>query len=459
MENIWPNKIEYSISVPSKAIVFGSFVRVDFKLVPLLKGLQIGTISTQVKEEQEFVVDPEWGTNALGGGQSKVDRLIANDTYTIDAEKDMQILDEAAEGYQFTRFVELPKTLNKCLQDCNVKGIKVRHKVKFNVQLLNPDGHISELRANLPISLYISPSLPINDNNDLVDQSPQASRAAVENDLANSAPPLYGEHQLDKLYSEINPSGYLTPGFLSTPGTPYLHSRHQSQENLRSLDAITNGSSGISTPNGGYVSPIALQNRLANLDVNGHGPSHLSEDLDINVHPASADMSRKNSQPRSNNEDYFAPHDPSSQPQLSPNEPNNGLTQASSSSISRRVSEDDDIYPASGARTPFAQYAHMEDLSRVPSYSTAVKTSAPRQGRNASVDLPTYGAAMTGSLPREPVLMAPPTAHVRSGSRSREGSVGGGEDVMAGMARPPNRNVRSIADDERRLRILQARGR
>lgn len=209
MENIWPNKIEYSISIPNKAVAFGSFVQVDFKLVPLLKGLVIGNVTTQVKEEQELVVDPEWGVSAMSNGITKHDRVIVSDMYKINPESDMQILDEAAEGFQFSRYLELPKSLNQCLQDCNAKGIKVRHKVKFNVQLHNPDGHISELRANLPVTFYISPSLPINENNDLVDQTPQARRAAVANDLANAAPPVYGKHTLDALYSDMD--GYKTP--------------------------------------------------------------------------------------------------------------------------------------------------------------------------------------------------------------------------------------------------------
>ena len=429
VENIWPNKIEYSISTPSKAIIFGSFLRVDFKLIPLLKGLVIGTITTQLREEQEFVVDPSWNVSALAGGQTKHDRVIATDNYTIDAEKDEQIIDEAAEGYQFSRFLELPKSLHKCLQDCNVKGIKIRHKVKFNVQLHNPDGHISELRANLPVALYISPNLPINENNDLVDQTPQASRAAVENDLNHAAPPLYGEHTLDKLYSEVDPSGYLTPGIgLSMPGTPYLHSRQPSSENLRALDAITSTGSGVSTPNGGSINPAALQHRLQNLNFTGpstteSGPSR------------SHDGSRRNSDP--NNDEYFGSHGPSAD-----------TTQQSSGVLSRRESEEDEGFH-SGARTPFPQYAHMEDLSRVPSYSTAVKAPAPH---GSVAELPTYGAACTIPGPAEP-----PSAHLRDLGMMRTG--GSPNAVVSGRSPPLNRNLSSLQDDERRLRLMQLRGR
>ena len=457
VENIWPNKVEYSISIPSKAIVFGSFVRVDFKLIPLLKGLVIGNILTQIKEEQEFVVDPDWGVSPLGGGQTKTDRMLAQDSYTLGPESEEQIIDEVAEGYQFTRFLELPKTLNKCLQDCNVKGIKVRHKVKFNVQLHNPDGHISELRANLPVSFYISPSLPINQDNDLVDQSPQAGRAATENDLNHSAPPMYGEHQLDQLYSEVDPSGYMTPGFaLSTPGTPYLHSRHASHENLRNPNAITIGSMGTSTPNSGSVNPAALEYRLQNLHT---GPSQLvQEELNINIHPATGDNSRRPSE-QVHLDDYFTPEDSSavhSHPVGSPNEVG---ASSSSASISRRVSEEEDGY-VSGTRTPFPQYAHTEDLARVPSYSTAVKAPAPRNANGEGSSLPSYGAVMTASTSPS-ALTEPPIAHLHGSARSRNASVTASPPNGVSGANTPlsNRNVTSLQDDERRLRLMQMRGR
>ncbi|RMZ75789.1 hypothetical protein DV738_g5270, partial [Chaetothyriales sp. CBS 135597] len=407
VDNIWPNKIEYSISVPSKAIVFGSFVRVDFKLIPLLKGLVIGAITTEVKEEQELVVDPEWGLASLAGAHSRLERVIAHDAYTLDPDKDEQ------------------------------------------------------LRANLPIMLYISPNLPINENNDLVDQSPQAGRAAMENDLANSAPPVYGEHILDKLYSEVDPSGYLTPGVaLSSPGTPYLQSRQQSHENLRSLNAITSGGSWHPSPIGSFVSPLALQHRLQNLHVGGQTPpSHPTDDSD-GVAQAPEDGSGRRSDPHTPNEDYSSSHG-THQAWTAECQ-----TQASSSVVSRRASEEEDGSTNSGARTPFPQFAHMEDLSRVPSYTTAVKAGAPRPSPgDGSIPLPTYGAAVTAPIAvPPPAVVGPPIAHAwRGTSPHRNGSVAdpGPPARAAGTQSPRNYSPlgSGLLDEERRLRILQLRGR
>lgn len=76
----------------------------------------------------------------------KTTRTILNDEHSIDPDNSLEIIDEAAEGYQFSRSLDLPKTLTRCLQDTDTRGIKVRHKLKFRVQLLNPDGHVSEVR-------------------------------------------------------------------------------------------------------------------------------------------------------------------------------------------------------------------------------------------------------------------------------------------------------------------------
>lgn len=465
VENIWPNKIEYSISTPSKAVIFGSFLQVEFKLIPLLKGLTIGNISTQLKEEHEFVVDPEWGVHALNGGQMKDDRVIAYDNYTLDTDKDLQIIDEAAEGFQFSRYLELPKSLTKCMQDCNVKGIKVRHKIKFNVQLHNPDGHISELRANLPVSLYISESLPLNENNDLVDQTPQAGRAAVENDMNHSAPPLYGEHQLDQLYGdqqfEAVYSGYRTPGAaLSSTGTPYSHSRNISSENLASLSGVVDGNIDST-----HVSASALQHRLQDLRRTDRVvPTIARDDHD---QPSNGSLSRRGSLPHSNslphtnslprsNGDYFVGINESDTSGHQSRGTASGRTsQPESNDVSRRTSNEDQDH-TSGTATPFFHTDHFEDLAKVPSYSTAIRTPAPRS-HNSGVDLPSYGSCIAESRPATPA--APPMAHLRDPNVRPEHSLTY-PPLEPRTGRPAlNRNLSELQDEERRLRMMQLRGR
>jgi hypothetical protein len=56
VENLWPNKVEYSISIPNKAVVFGSSIPINIVLLPLLKGLTVGKVTCSLKELHNFTI-------------------------------------------------------------------------------------------------------------------------------------------------------------------------------------------------------------------------------------------------------------------------------------------------------------------------------------------------------------------------------------------------------------------
>lgn len=120
----------------------------DFKLIPLLKGLRIGVISSHLMESHEVALNPHLSF-APGRNTFKITRTIAEDQTELQDEENLEIIDEAAEGHQFTRYLDLPKSLTRCMQDTDTRGIKIRHKLKFRIQLLNPDGHVSEVSSVL----------------------------------------------------------------------------------------------------------------------------------------------------------------------------------------------------------------------------------------------------------------------------------------------------------------------
>lgn len=118
-------------------------MQIDFRLIPLLKGLRIGQIVSQLVESHDLTLnpdDPESFRNTY-----KNSRTIVTDEHELDEENNLEVIDESVEGYQFSRSLALPKTLTKCLQDTETRGIKIRHKLKFRIQLHNPDGHVSEV--------------------------------------------------------------------------------------------------------------------------------------------------------------------------------------------------------------------------------------------------------------------------------------------------------------------------
>jgi hypothetical protein len=134
-------------------------VRIDFRLIPLLKGLKIGQVTSQLIESHDLTLNPDDPVSAQN--TYKTTRTIKTDEYELDEDQQLEIIDEAVEGFQFFRYLDLPQTLSRCLQDTDVKGIKVRHKLKFRVQLHNPDGHISEVYLNY----YYSHNTQYNNTN------------------------------------------------------------------------------------------------------------------------------------------------------------------------------------------------------------------------------------------------------------------------------------------------------
>jgi hypothetical protein len=87
---------------------------------------------------------------------------------------------------------------------------------------------MSELRASLPVMLFISPSYLMDDTNRI----PSDSVAGDSEELIN-APPRYDEHYLDRLYENVSQNDFETP-LPSGATTPHL-SHNSSVENLASL--------------------------------------------------------------------------------------------------------------------------------------------------------------------------------------------------------------------------------
>ncbi|KDB24584.1 hypothetical protein H109_03553 [Trichophyton interdigitale MR816] len=416
VENIWPNKLEYSISTPSKAVVFGTSVRIDFRLAPLLKGLKIGMITTQFIESYDVMSCRD--DSQLQPTSHKSIRVVVADHFRLGPEEERRFLEEGEEGYQFSRVLDLPKKLSKCIQDTDTKGIKIRHKLKFKIQLHNPDGHTSELRATLPAFIFLSPNLPLDDNNNLVNQSPTSPQVA-EFCMAQQAPPLYGEHQFDMLYSELDPHGYRTPGIYSGVATPLYGSisRNLSTENLSSLAALDTG---------GDVAASILHNRL------------------VNLHIDSSSLRSPGTPPP----EFLSPdaHDN----RRSMTFPVTTFTAATTPDISRRTSEDE--HPPSGLVSPhFLRTNDVEDLSRVPSYSTAVRSCAMSANNYGP---PNYETATAGDI--SPVSERPPSPPRHNTARALNRLSSTFVDALPQFS-IHRHSTGHDHDSERRVRILQAR--
>ena len=220
--------------------------------------------------------------------------------------------------------------------------------------------------------------------------------------LDSLTPPQYGEHQFDQLYSDIDPSGYMTPvGCASGRGTPFQsRSRSVSTENLASMDGVASSDFGASV----------LQSRLSNLDVAGSNRvardrSQLSTSGD-GTEPGFFEIARTdeagtppNFLPRSG---YFG-HSGGNV---------DGNSPSASVSVSRRVSEEDEV--TSNPVTPQHIEYSAESLAKVPSYTTALRSN-PRTLVNDG--LPTYQNATRTPWISPPIPQPLSQIHVHRATR------------------------------------------
>lgn len=272
-----------------------------------------------------------------------------------------------------------------------------------------------QLRATLPVSIFISPNIPFDEQGNLLNQAPGG--ATIEQDVGSIAPPGYGEHVLDQLYDEVDVSGFQTPAVHSGFNSPfYGHSRTGSSENLA---AFAHSSA---------ITPAALSSRLADVSLD---PSQRTSS-----YQSVQNASGRASPTHGSNHTPHTPHTPAQH-------------------LSRTNSEEEESSARSSAERAQVDVAEFAELNRVPSYSTAVKTPA-RSRTQTGIFVPDYQTAL--SAPR-----TPPNVEVGSGADTLSTITehAPGETHMQHVARALSSPMaRSQSDDSsahRRLHLFRAR--
>jgi arrestin-related trafficking adapter 4/5/7 len=282
--------------------------------------------------------------------------------------------------------------------------------------------------------------MPIDESGNLVDQTPNENLSL---DIGAQPPPTYRDHIFDQLYANIDNSGFRTPAPQSGMSTPfYNQSRSGSAENVSpSMDRIA----------GTDIRPDVLSNRLQNLSRNNslrrRNNGSISGGNTPPQHGHGSSTSLQNSFPRS------LDHRQNSQPTSAP--------------LSRRASEESDAAAdnsalPSGRQSPeHIDYSEM-DLSRVPSYMTAVRAPARVMSTTDLQSLPNYEEAI--SAPPSPqrglstLAVTPPApspeTNLNSGTQLPNPAAGRGL-----ISRPTSQYGTINSDESRRFHLLQTRGR
>ncbi|VEU23017.1 DEKNAAC104167 [Brettanomyces naardenensis] len=160
VENTWPGKVQYEVRLARKAIPIGGKIKVHILMVPLSKGLKLGEIKATI--QQYF---------ALKGSdeESFEDRKNIFE-YTFPAISMDQL---SPDKWSLEAKICVPENLKQCTPDVELKDdiIRVRHRLVLDINILNPDGHSSQVRSKLPVIFYISGREPVLGRNVYVDHS------------------------------------------------------------------------------------------------------------------------------------------------------------------------------------------------------------------------------------------------------------------------------------------------
>lgn len=384
--DIWANKVSYSISIPTDAFVFGTSISADVELSPLKKGLEMGKVDVRLVETVVKRIQASEMPDSRADRTKSEDTEVAKEVIEFPEDSKVTYDDDTLENptvgdemYRFKVTLPLPNSLNKCRQDVDSHQINITHRFKIMINLHNPEGHVSQLVCRLPVKIFISPNLPVDESNEVCRQANGATDEVLNGtETAISAPPQYGQHQLDELFSDMDPTRYVTrpPSLSGSPSNGSVRSRSSSNNDMENADRRTNG-----VPNGtpldqhGSASPMVLQSRLA--DLQEENSNNLSTSRARRGSPSEGNSSSSDSEP-----------------------------------VSRRVSGDQQ---ASEVRQ--TDY-DMNDLLRVPSYGHALRTSGSVTPLTDGP--PTYVQAT--SRPSSP-HMRPQQAHVRNGTDLPGGSI------------------------------------
>ena len=257
--------------------------------------------------------------------------------------------------------------------------------------------------------------MPITEDGSLVDQTPLCTQTQ---DIGAHAPPLYEQHRLDRLWDDMDMSGLITPAVQSGVSTPfYAQSRSGSSENLASLNGAV------------QADPAELNQRLLNFSQSSRNTSFLR--MHRGQHSSGANTPHE--RPHHDEPGYFDLHG------------SNPHSNSHSNPLSRRVSEEDENHVStltSGQHTPEHHendFGGLGDLTKVPSYNTAVKT--PTRSQSYTEALPSYTTAVsTPSSPNSQFSMPATPAAVE-------------------LSRRPQAHTSTDNDVQRRVQIMRSRER
>ncbi|KAL4867047.1 hypothetical protein BDV12DRAFT_187029 [Aspergillus spectabilis] len=141
VQNIWPHKVIYHVSMPSRAFLMGSSIPLSLRFIPLCKGLEVDRIMMRIVERHQ----------TMRPCPAARCRDILTDVMRRVAWGELEpVYDNEGEWYSMSHMLQLPRSAKDCLQSVLNGAISVTHSLVIDVSLMNLDGHMSALVDTLP---------------------------------------------------------------------------------------------------------------------------------------------------------------------------------------------------------------------------------------------------------------------------------------------------------------------
>ncbi|CAO3630394.1 unnamed protein product [Mucor hiemalis] len=159
--NHWTDKLDYEITMPTKVYSHGDTIPITIKAMALAPNLHIRYVSCTFKEYMTCRAINGW----FNGKNKSHGRIIHYSR--VDQEGESGILPyyhgqnsgDSDALWSTTMNVHIPDSLMDIQCDAHNDSVRVKHKLKFIMSIENEDGHISELRAVLPVIIAITNSI------------------------------------------------------------------------------------------------------------------------------------------------------------------------------------------------------------------------------------------------------------------------------------------------------------
>ncbi|KAI8141118.1 hypothetical protein BJV82DRAFT_671103 [Fennellomyces sp. T-0311] len=147
IHNTWSDKMDYSITLPSKIYAHGEMIPISFDIRPIATNLRVRSLSGTLKEYCTYTTSERSKTDTRAVRVERQDKPFANMRSSQDWKKVVK--------------VAVPERSPLIFCDADNDMIRIRHKLKFIISLENADGHTSELRCSVPVIIvdtFVQPS-------------------------------------------------------------------------------------------------------------------------------------------------------------------------------------------------------------------------------------------------------------------------------------------------------------